>query len=175
MLIHIREWYSEEIMSDVLNHVNPLDVIVCIVVPSWSRKEYVSSERIFPWWRHGMGTFLALMTLDGGIHRSPVDSLTKGQKQGSLIPLWCHPEETVDPTREWPMIWNAMVLIWHQCNTTPGYINSTGTEVGILHKVNTMTVDVKDVSRHSIDYRKKRNMPAFHEKWFQLTAPSRKI
>ena len=37
------------------------------------------------WWRHGMETFFALLALCEGIHRSPVDSLHKGQWRGALM------------------------------------------------------------------------------------------
>ena len=30
--------------------------------------------------------------------------------------LWCQPEQTVQQTLEWPVIWDTMLLIWRNCN-----------------------------------------------------------
>ena len=38
-----------------------------------------------PWWRHQMETFSALLAICEGIHRSPVNSLHKGQWRGALM------------------------------------------------------------------------------------------
>ena len=38
-----------------------------------------------PWWRHQMETFSALLGFVRGIHRSPVNSLHKGQWRGALM------------------------------------------------------------------------------------------
>ena len=38
-----------------------------------------------PWWRHQMETFSASLAICGGIHRSPVNSLHKGQWRGASM------------------------------------------------------------------------------------------
>ena len=44
-----------------------------------------SPYRLFPWWRHQMETFSALLVICAGIHRLTVNSQHKGQWRGALI------------------------------------------------------------------------------------------
>ena len=75
--------------------------------PSSGRMDAVS----ITWWRHQMETFLALLAFCVGIHRSPVNSLTKA----SDAELWCFllsaPERTIEQTMETPVIWDDKALI----------------------------------------------------------------
>ena len=59
------------------------------------------------WWRHQMETFSALLAICAGIHRSPVNSLHKGQWHGAFmfslicawINLWVNNREAGDLRR----------------------------------------------------------------------------
>ena len=90
------------------------------------------------WWRHNMLklmmtswqgiTFPHFWTLVGGNHRSPADSpQRKGRKCGADSPhkgtvIWgdiftgCWPEQGADQTGPLPVIWDAMKLMWCNCN-----------------------------------------------------------
>ena len=56
-------------------------------------------------------TFSALLALCGGIHRSPVNSLTKASDAELWYFLWSVPEQTVKFAVETPVIWDAIALI----------------------------------------------------------------
>ena len=49
------------------------------------RPAHSVSVSIYIWWRHQMETFSALLAILRGIHRSPVNSLHKGQWRGALM------------------------------------------------------------------------------------------
>ena len=44
----------------------------------------IQAWRNYPWWRHQMEAFSALLSICGGIHRSPVNSPHKSQWRGDL-------------------------------------------------------------------------------------------
>ena len=46
---------------------------------TWSQSICRHNTGLVSWWRHQMETFSALLAICGGIHRSPVNSLHKGQ------------------------------------------------------------------------------------------------
>ena len=41
---------------------------------------------------------------------------TKGQECQPLKFLWCYPEQIVEQTLEWPVIWDAMMFMWRHYN-----------------------------------------------------------
>ena len=65
----------------------------------------------YSWWRHQMETFSALRALFEGIHRSPVDCLTKASDAELLCFLWSVLEQTDEQTVDMPVIWDASTLI----------------------------------------------------------------
>ena len=71
-------------------------------------------------WHHGMEMIFALLALCEG---NP--SVTDGfpSQRASNAKLWCflscyYPEQSVEQTIQWPVEWDAMALIWHNCNVT---------------------------------------------------------
>ena len=54
-------------------------------------------------------TLSASLTLCEGIHRLSVDT------PGPVTPVFMH-KQTIEETVEWPVIWDAITLMWRQCN-----------------------------------------------------------
>ena len=60
--------------------------IICGMVGRGYKPQPMHIRNIFPsWWRHQMETFSALLAICAGIHRSPVNSLHKGQWRRALM------------------------------------------------------------------------------------------
>ena len=71
-------WQKYYIVTDLLTDL--LHSTGCI---TWHRCIYIYIY--ISWWRHQMETFSALLAIWAGIHRSPVNSLHKGQWRGALM------------------------------------------------------------------------------------------
>ena len=75
-----------------------LDIIVCYCVEL--RVDFI---HIFPWWRHKMETFSALLAFVRAIHRWPVDSPHKGQWRGALMCWWSASQQWL--SKQWRHRW----------------------------------------------------------------------
>ena len=68
-----------------------------------------------PWWRHQMETFFALLVICAGIHRSPVNSLHKGQWRGALMFSWSAPKRLSKQWWGW-LFETPSCLLWRHRN-----------------------------------------------------------
>ena len=93
-------------------------------------QKQVLNERHLSWWRHQMEIFSELLALCGGIQRSPVNSLHKGQWRGALmsslicawINSWVNNREAGDLGRHYDV--TVMIISNNTLPTPSTFINT---------------------------------------------------
>ena len=90
---------------DLHSSANMLYLLPGISIPS----------TVITWWRHQMGTIIALLPFVRGIHRWPVDTLTKASDAKLWRFVWSAPEQS----RRWCFETPSRSL-WRHCNDEAG-------------------------------------------------------